>query len=630
MLGAIADENAERIKRQNRRKISVIIGNPPYNANQQNENQNNKNREYKRIDERIKQTYIKASTAQKTKLYDMYARFYRWATDRLSDEGIVAFVTNSSFLEARTFDGFRKKVAQDFSEAWVIDLKGNARTSGERRRREGGNVFEDKIKVGVAIAFFVRRKDKRAFQLHYLSVSDYARQDDKREFVASTDLSASPFKTLRPNENGDWLDLLDESDWSSFLPIADAKTKSSTETRKERAIFKLYSLGVVTARDDWVFGWSDADLDERLLWFVSRYEAERNRLAPIDKRKRRDAIRENEIKLTRALKNDLAANVAYAYEPSRNRKSLYRPFIAKRLHFWPRLNEMLYRLGETFPLRGKNWAILLSGHPSKKPFQALGTNAPHSYHTLEDTESLPRYRYTKSGERLDNITDWALKQFEGHYGKAFPCEGRGTVQNKNGAAAPPGPRPSPGNSKKDAIFAYCYAVLHDPVYREKYALNLKREFPRIPFYDDFATWTGWGQQLLDLHIGYEQAEPFAFTRIDTPNPKRAKGSHPKPKLKSDPDKGSIVVDEDTQLIGIPREAWDYRLGNRSAIDWVLDQHKEKTPRDPTVRAKFNTYRFADYKESMIALLARVITVSLATVRITDAMRSLERGEQDVD
>ena len=170
-------------------------------------------------------------------------------------------------------------------------------------------------------------------------------------------------------------------------------------------------------------------------------------------------------------------------------------------------------------------------------------------------------------------------------------------------------------------------VLHDPVYREKYALNLKREFPRIPFYDDFAKWAGWGRQLLDLHVGYEKAKPFKFTRIDTPNPKRAKGSHPKPKLKSEPDKGLVIVDEDTQLSGIPREAWDYRLGNHSGIDWVLDQHKEKTPRDPTVRAKLNSYRFADHKEDMIKLLARVITVSLETVKISEAMRAVDRASE---
>jgi predicted helicase len=168
-------------------------------------------------------------------------------------------------------------------------------------------------------------------------------------------------------------------------------------------------------------------------------------------------------------------------------------------------------------------------------------------------------------------------------------------------------------------------VLHDPLYCEKYALNLKREFPGIPLYDAFAKWVGWGQELLNLHIGYEKAKLFKFTRVNTPNLKRAKGSDPKPKLKSDPEKGVVFVDADTRLTGIPREAWDYRLGNRSAIDWVLDQHKEKTPRDPTIRAKFNTYRFADHKEQMIKLLAKVVTVSLETVKITEAMRALDRG-----
>ena len=177
---------------------------------------------------------------------------------------------------------------------------------------------------------------------------------------------------------------------------------------------------------------------------------------------------------------------------------------------------------------------------------------------------------------------------------------------------------------KDAIFAYCYAVLHDPVYRETYALNLKREFPRIPFYPDFARWAAWGEALMALHIGYETVPPWPIERIETPS-KRAEGTHPKPVLKSHPDTGCVVVDADTQASGIPAQAWDYRLGNRSAIDWVLDQHKEKTPRDPVIAAKFNTYRFADYKEAMIDQLARVVRVSVETVAITEAMRGLDRA-----
>ena len=182
---------------------------------------------------------------------------------------------------------------------------------------------------------------------------------------------------------------------------------------------------------------------------------------------------------------------------------------------------------------------------------------------------------------------------------------------------------------KDAIFHYVYAVLHDPLYREKYALNLKREFPRIPFYADFARWAAWGEQLMAMHIGYEEVEPWPVERVDAPKA-RAAGTHPRPILKSVPDQGLVRIDEDTQVTGVPSAAWDYRLGNRSAIDWVLDQHKEKTPRDPTIREKFNTYRFADYKESMIALLAKVVRVSVDTVAITEQMRALPAEDRDSD
>lgn len=161
------------------------------------------------------------------------------------------------------------------------------------------------------------------------------------------------------------------------------------------------------------------------------------------------------------------------------------------------------------------------------------------------------------------------------------------------------------------------------MYRETYALNLKREFPRIPFHPDFAAWAAWGEALMAMHIGYEDVEPWPVARVDRPG-KRAEGTHPKPILRSQPEQGLVVVDADTQITRIPAQAWDYRLGNRSAIDWVLDQHKEKRPRDPTVAAKFNTYRFADYKESMIALLARVVRVSVDTVAITDAIRAAPR------
>ena len=215
-LGGLSTDNWIRVQSQNEKRISVIIGNPPYNANQQNENDNNKNREYPEIDRRIKDSYVKESTAQKTKQYDMYKRFLRWASDRLSDDGIIAFVSNSAFLDARQDDGFRKVIAEEFNELWVVDLKGNARTSGERRRREGGNIFDDKIRVGIAIYFLVRSKEANGFRLFYNAVDDYAKSPTKVEFIRGQPLTAFDFIDVAPDAKNIWLDQTD-TDFESLI-----------------------------------------------------------------------------------------------------------------------------------------------------------------------------------------------------------------------------------------------------------------------------------------------------------------------------------------------------------------------------------------------------------------------------
>ncbi len=231
------------------------------------------------------------------------------------------------------------------------------------------------------------------------------------------------------------------------------------------------------------------------------------------------------------------------------------------------------------------------------PFFVIASDSLVDHDLVPKGQNASRYRYTSKGVQLDNITDWALTQFRTHYG----------------------PLVNDTLISKDDIFAYVYAALHDPVWRETYAADLRRSFPRIPFHADFTQWRDWGQQLLALHIDYESQPPHPdVMRVDAGGKKAAK-----PVLRSDADNGKVVVDSETQLTGIPRAAWDYRLGNRSAIDWVLDQHKEKTPRDPTVAAKFNTYRFADHKEKVIDLLGRVVGISIETVAIVDAMRELQ-------
>ena len=611
-LGGLSEENWLRVQEQNEKPISVIIGNPPYNANQQNENDNNKNREYPEIDRRISDTYIAASTAQKTKQYDMYKRFIRWASDRLDDDGIIGFVSNSAFLDARQDDGFRKVVAQEFSELWVIDLKGNARTSGERRRQEGGNIFDDKIRVGVAIYFLVRRKGATGFKVFYEVVSDYAKSPDKVDFIKDKGIESFDFSQLTPDTKNNWLNQSD-SDFEQLVPLANSETKLAKRVEDERAVFGLYSLGIATNRDEWTFDFDSDILSDKVELFCDTYQKEIRRFeaeAP-DVDTIGDWV-DRSIKWTSELERHLVKGDCLEFYTGNITHALYRPFVAKHCYYAPIITHRRYQQPQIFPHDGvgNNRVICFSGVSSNKPFQVLAIDRVSSLDLLEKTQCLPLYRYTEDGARVSNITDWGIRQFNEHYRK----EWGDAFEELAGPA---------GITAED-IFAYTYAVLHDPVYRYDYRVDLLREFPRLPFYHEFDVWKKMGQELLDLHIGFEEAEPWSLERVERspsprPSPIKGEGANPRVILRADKGKGTIILDDKTTLRGVPPEAWEYQLGSRSALEWVLDQYKEKKPRDPTIAERFNTYRFADYKEQVIDLLRRVCTVSVKTTEVVDGM-----------
>ncbi len=617
MFGAVSDENVARIKRQNKRKISVVIGNPPYNANQQNENDNNKNRTYPRIDERIKATYIKESTAQKTKQYDMFVRFIRWASDRINGEGIVAYVVNRKFIDGKNFDGFRKIVEREFDEFRVVDLGGDWKASGVGG---GGNVFG--IGTGVAIFFAVTKHKVKTegnkAKIFYASAQGVDREE-KLSWLSGSRLPDLPLTHVRPDKAHYWVDHVENS-WDNFLSLASKETKSGKVGAKGKAIFELFSLGVVTARDEWVYDFSADATKAKVQFLISEYNKQIG-----------NATLKNSIKWTRLLKELSKKKIVLNFKEEALSKSLFRPYVQKTLYYDKSLNEMIYRTAEIFPppTSGKNKAISFTDPTAQKPWLALALSELPDLHLVGSgalAVCLPRYRYTSTGERIDNITDWALEQFCAHYTDASLRGATATKQSRKAQTAS-GLLRSARNDEitKDDIFHYVYGVLHDPLYREKYALNLKREFPRIPFYPDFFKWVAWGEKLMALHIGFESVDPWPLQRVDTPDLKaRDAKLSPKTILKSDAEAGIIILDSETQLSGIPREAFDYRLGNRSALDWILDQHKEKTPKDPTIREKFNTYRFADYKEKVADLIGRVTRVSVDTVGITEAMRDAKR------
>ena len=269
----MGEENVARITRQNKKKISVVIGNPPYNANQLNENENNKNREYPEIDRRIKATYIDASTAQKTKLYDMYARFFRWASDRVDENGIVAFISNRSFIESRTFDGFRKMVAEEFNEIYVLDLGGDVRAD-PRLSGTKHNVFG--IQTGVAISLMVKRAQAKGCRIKYARRPQLETAEEKLAFLDNAKADSIVFDEVKPSARYDWINQSD-NDFDSLMPIASPSTKNAKNPSQERAAFRHFSLGIATNRDEWAYDWAAQTVGQKVAFFCDFFNAEQKR-----------------------------------------------------------------------------------------------------------------------------------------------------------------------------------------------------------------------------------------------------------------------------------------------------------------------------------------------------------------
>ena len=602
-LGGMSTENWIRVGLQNEETISVIMGNPPYNAAQTSFNDFNPNRKYPVIDQRIRETYSQASTAQnRNQQYDMYKRFIRWASDRLADDGIIAFITNRAYIDKRQDDGFRKIAAQEFSDIYMLDLgsdvRRNPKISGTTH-----NVFG--IQTGVTIGFFIREKAKLGkCGIHYAKREDDEIAVDKLAYLGKTRLHDIEFERITPDKRNAWLNQ-SNSDFEGLTPLISRETLRAKSEDDEKAVFKLFSNGVKTQRDDWVHDFSERNLARKIRFLANIYEDKRRRLmgSEFD-----DSELGTEIKWDYDLRKYLRRNIPVRYSQERVVESLYRPFTKKYLYFLRELNGRQYQMPRIFP-EGKphqNRIICFLAPGGRPQFSILAANMVPSLALFTDgTQCLPLYRYTDDGERVSNITDWGLRRINAHYRREYGEHFEEAV----GADA----------ITAEDIFAYTYAVLHDPVYRHDYRVDLLREFPRLPLYHEFAGWRDMGNALLDLHIGFEDASPYPL-EINEINRDGQDGGRVMLRANArDKEHGEIHIDERTTLRGVPPDAWRYMLGNRSALEWVLDQYKEKKPRDPTIAAKFNTYRFADYKEQVIDLLRRVCTVSVATMEIVDDM-----------
>jgi predicted helicase len=588
-FGFMAQENVARVEREREAPITVVIGNPPYNAWQLNENDNNKNRKYEIIDRRVSETYAKDSRAtNKNALADMYVKFFRWAVDRLNGrDGMVCFVSNNSFVDQIAFDGMRKHLLQDFTRVYHLHLEGNVRHN-PKLAGTTYNVFG--IQVGVGITIAVRASKHRGRRLLFHRIEKTLRRERKLAWLAQHGkVSGVKWQRLAPDRRHTWLVPANGGEFAGFLPLGTKEGKQAAETAE--SLFGLYSIGVKTNRDDVVYDFNVARLQERVSEFIDAYNGEVDRYRRAGgKAKIDEFVRYEKIKWSESLKASLRRQRYAQFGDGQLRLCLYRPFTKRCFCFNALLVERRYLFPEIFPTEtseDENRVIGLTALGSEKPFMTIVADRVADIHIVGPgaaAQCFPFYVYAEDGtNRRENITDWALEHFRGYY------------RDKK--------------ITKWDIFYYVYGLLHHPGYRQRYADNLKRELPRIPLAPEFRAFATAGENLARLHLDYEKLEPWPLEWIETPG---VPLSYHVEKMRLAKDKRSLVVNGSLTLAGIPPEVFEYRLGNRSALEWVADQYQVSEDKRSGIRSDPNR---ADDPEYIVRLVGQVARVSVETVGV---------------
>lgn len=597
-IGLFATENTARVERQKRTSIFVFIGNPPYNARQLNENDDNKNRKYPTIDSRVSNTYAKLSTASnRNALSDPYVKAFRWASDRIvkEGEGIIAFVTNNSFFDGLTFDGMRKELVREFDALYILDLGGNVRKN-TKISGTTHNVFG--IQVGVSINILVRKRYHASRgQVYYSSVNDEWRANQRLDFLdACTTIENIEWTELIPDTRATWRTEGLHSDFDMHIPIGD-KNRSSK-------IFASHCTGIKSNRDAWVYNFCRDTVRDNVNRMILVYNDHVRRWLQVNPKPPVDNFVSNDDKLiawSRDLKADLKRGRFAEFGERKIRNAAYRPYTKHLLFFDKIIDQEISQFHRIFPTENsenENLVICVSAAGNLKPFQCLVTNLLSDLHLTGDAQCFPFYIYDENGtHRQENITDWALAEYRRHYGEQ-------TIT-------------------KWEIFHYVYGVLHHPEYRIRYAANLKRDLPRIPYARDFHALALAGARLVDIHINYEHGPEYPLQVIETPGMQL---NWRVEKMKLSKDKTQIQYNDFLTLAGIPPEVFEYRLGNRSALEWVIDQYRVSTD---TRSGITNDPNRTDDPEYIVRLIRQVVAVSVETVAIVNGLPELGLPETAV-
>ncbi len=626
--------NNARADRQKELDVRVLVGNPPYSVGQSSQNDDNQNLSYPTLDASIADTYVASSVATSSRsLYDSYIRAFRWASNRIAgcaDGGVIGFVSNGGWLDGKTADGMRHTLQGEFHHVYVFNLRGNARTSGEQRRQEGDNVFDSGSRNTVAITLLVKRSEPvpvEGAQVHYRDIGDYLDREEKLAIVGDSSIESIDWTGITPNDQHDWLNQRN-SGYGQLIPLSG----------ELNSVFSSTSLGLATGRDTWTYASSEPGLTQNLDRLIDFYNQQLDRILPAvsDAPSKRAAIetikglvkRDDErISWIREDYGRLANGQSYDRSRDTVRDAQYRPFFRQKLGFAKSLNAMRYQLPRFYPaptspnvqlsiLRqgGIDFCVLSSEVLTDLNFFGYPTMVAARWR-FEDSSDGNTLLDQPSGGRVSNINPAGVKQFQDALGESID---------------------------DDAVFAYVYGVLHSPDFRREFETSLKKEAPRVPLVDDRATFDAFadsGHQLLELHVNYEDVEPYPLEEqwregVDPDaSPElllvgTKKMSYPKvfdPKTgEKVSDKTRLVYNPFLTLAGIPLEAHEYVLGTRSGIDWLIDRYYVKTDKKSGIVNDVNAWGLEQGNPRyIIDLIKKVTTVSVRTVEIVDALPKLE-------
>lgn len=583
--------NDKRLKRQQEKPITAIIGNPPYSIGQNSQNDNNQNVSYPKLDTRLAETYVAKSNAGLTKgLYDSYVKAFRWASDRLANQGVIGFVTNGGYLNSNSTDGLRAGLYEDFNHLYIFNMRGNALGLGEIRKKEGGNVFGAGTRTSVAISILVK-DGSDTHELHYYDIGDYLSQKDKLKIIENfTDISSIDWATIIPDENNDWLNQRDPN-YQKYASLAGEST----------SVFNNNSMGILTSRDAWVYGYSKEKVAQNTERLVQNYNNELKRLKNIPVNERKDLLnrKSNHINWSRKLERFAVNDIELEFHQSHLKLSLYRPFTKKWVYHDKALNEEARLYYNKFGQN--NLVINTTGRGATRDFSPLVVDCIPSNDFMEKGQGFMRYDNEVDETSLFQNNDNLNQEFADKLGLNL-----------------------------DDTFSYVYGLLNSKEYQEKYANDLKKDLARIPISQNKERYVEVGKALMDLHLNYEEVPVYdgvEITPLVNPSYKVTKMRFAKKRDengKSVNDLSTIIFNSDITISNIPEKAYEYVVNGRSAIEWIIDQYQVKTDKKSGITDDPNDY--SEDEKYIFNLLLRIINVSVQTVDLINSLPKFEVEE----